>query len=168
MNTIGEKIAQIRKKKKMTQEELAGIIGVSAQSVSKWETGVTMPDIMLLPTLARALGVTVNDLFSTPGIKSGEVSWDELPAYAHKMLFELFQAGVGENGVSREHLDDLFDQLRHEPGAQTGSVSFDKTQMNGGLYVNKSIALSYVKPKSEAVDLLENENVVKTLLILSD
>ena len=43
---IGEKIAELRKERKMTQEDLAGLIGVSSQTVSKWETGVTMPDIL--------------------------------------------------------------------------------------------------------------------------
>jgi len=46
-NTIGERIAVLRKSKGFTQEELASAIGVSAQSVSKWETGTTMPDILL-------------------------------------------------------------------------------------------------------------------------
>lgn len=39
MEEIGKRIAMLRKKKGMTQEELAAIIGVSGQSVSKWETG---------------------------------------------------------------------------------------------------------------------------------
>lgn len=37
MNSMGERIARLRKDRKMTQEELAGIIGVTAQSISKWE-----------------------------------------------------------------------------------------------------------------------------------
>lgn len=41
MCSIGEKIAKLRKDNNMTQEELAGMIGVSSQSVSKWETGVS-------------------------------------------------------------------------------------------------------------------------------
>ena len=48
MPTIGERIAELRRKSGMTQEELASLLGISAQSVSKWETGVTMPDILLL------------------------------------------------------------------------------------------------------------------------
>ncbi|MDD4774307.1 MAG: helix-turn-helix domain-containing protein [Eubacteriales bacterium] len=63
MNIIGEKIAELRKAKGMTQEELASVIGVSSQSVSKWENSTTMPDIMLLPVLADTLGVTVDTLF---------------------------------------------------------------------------------------------------------
>lgn len=58
LKTIGEKIAEKRKAKGMTQEELAATIGVSTQSVSKWENNTNMPDIMLLPVIAEIFGVT--------------------------------------------------------------------------------------------------------------
>ena len=51
MNTIGENIAMFRKQKGYTQEALASAIGVSAQSISKWENNTNMPDIMLLPIM---------------------------------------------------------------------------------------------------------------------
>ncbi|MBE6958289.1 MAG: helix-turn-helix domain-containing protein [Ruminococcaceae bacterium] len=60
---IGNKIKQLRNKSGLTQEQLATKLGISPQSVSKWETGTTMPDITLLPTLAGELGVTIDDLF---------------------------------------------------------------------------------------------------------
>ncbi|MBQ7922698.1 MAG: DUF3808 domain-containing protein [Clostridia bacterium] len=60
---IGNKIKQLRYKTGMTQEQLAAKLGISAQSVSKWETAVTMPDITLLPVLASELGVTIDELF---------------------------------------------------------------------------------------------------------
>ncbi len=60
---IGNKIKQLRYKAGLTQEQLAERLGISAQSVSKWETATTMPDIMLLPALATELGVTIDELF---------------------------------------------------------------------------------------------------------
>lgn len=60
---IGNKIKQLRYKAGLTQEQLAAKLGISAQSVSKWETAITMPDISLLPTLATELGVTIDELF---------------------------------------------------------------------------------------------------------
>ena len=60
--TIGKRIAALRKEKNLTQEELAGHMGVSAQAVSKWENDQTCPDISALPKLARLLGVTVDEL----------------------------------------------------------------------------------------------------------
>ncbi len=61
-NTIGEYIRLYRKQKGMTQEALAQVLNVSAQAVSKWETGLSMPDIGLLLPLSKALGVGVNEL----------------------------------------------------------------------------------------------------------
>ncbi len=60
---IGNKIKLLRQKIGVTQEQLGEKIGVSAQSISKWETGVTMPDITLLPILSSELGVTIDELF---------------------------------------------------------------------------------------------------------
>lgn len=64
MTTLGNRIAQLRRDKDLTQEELANAMGVSAQAVSKWENDVSCPDIMLLPKLAAMLGTSVDDLLS--------------------------------------------------------------------------------------------------------
>lgn len=62
MTTVKLKIAELRKKKGIGQQELAEVMGVSFQSISKWETGITMPDITLLPGLAEYFNVTVDEL----------------------------------------------------------------------------------------------------------
>ena len=59
---IGEKINELRKKSNMTQEMLADALGVTAQAVSKWERGVTNPDLFLIPSLAEVFGVTSDEL----------------------------------------------------------------------------------------------------------
>lgn len=59
---IGKIITQKRKEKGITQEKLAEYIGVSKASVSKWESGQSYPDIMLLPELATYFNVTVDEL----------------------------------------------------------------------------------------------------------
>ena len=64
METIGNRIAQYRKEKQMTQEDLAQHLGVSPQAVSKWENDQTCPDISLLPQLAKLLGITTDELLS--------------------------------------------------------------------------------------------------------
>lgn len=48
----------------MTQEQLAKALHVSAQAVSKWEIGSSLPDIQLLPALSVALGTSIDSLFS--------------------------------------------------------------------------------------------------------
>lgn len=63
MNAIGENIAALRKQKGFTKEALASAIGVSAQSVSKWENNTNMPDIMLLPVVTDVFGIHIDALF---------------------------------------------------------------------------------------------------------
>jgi len=62
--TLNENIKYYRKKMNLTQEQLAEIMGVSVGAVSKWESGLANPDIMLLPKLAKLFGVSVDVLFS--------------------------------------------------------------------------------------------------------
>lgn len=61
---IGAKIIELRKRKGMTQEQLAAALGVSAPAVSKWETDSSYPDITLLCPLARALDTDVDSLLA--------------------------------------------------------------------------------------------------------
>ena len=60
---LGKKIRQLRFKAQLTQEQLADRLSVGAQSVSKWENSVAMPDISLLPAIAEVFGVSIDDLF---------------------------------------------------------------------------------------------------------
>ncbi|MBO7251040.1 MAG: helix-turn-helix transcriptional regulator [Oscillospiraceae bacterium] len=64
METLGKRIAELRKSKHWTQDDLSQKIGVSAQAVSKWENDQSCPDISLLPQLAALLGVSVDELLS--------------------------------------------------------------------------------------------------------
>lgn len=64
MEIIARKIRTLRKNKNMTQEELAEVLSVSAQAVSKWENGISAPDIELLPILARYFGISMDELFN--------------------------------------------------------------------------------------------------------
>ena len=63
-NTLGSRIAQFRKEKGYTQDDLAQMLDISPQAVSKWENDLTCPDISLLPKLAQILGVSVDTLLS--------------------------------------------------------------------------------------------------------
>lgn len=63
---IGKRIKTLRVAKQAKQEELAEYLGVTAQAVSKWETGASVPDIALLPNLAVFFGVTIDELFQFP------------------------------------------------------------------------------------------------------
>lgn len=60
---IGTNIARLRREHGMTQEALAEVIGVSAQTISKWENTTTYPDVALLPVIADVFGVTIDVLY---------------------------------------------------------------------------------------------------------
>ena len=84
---IGQFIAQLRKERGMTQEQLGELLGVSQRTVSRWETGRNMPDIGLLPPLAETLGVTVAELLEGQRLGSpGSMSPEEVQALAQKVL----------------------------------------------------------------------------------
>ena len=61
--SFAENLKTIRKKRNITQEQVADILGVSRQAVSKWESGTTMPDVMLIPAIASFFGVSTDELF---------------------------------------------------------------------------------------------------------
>ena len=63
-NTIGKRIAALRREKGLKQEDVAQVLEVSSQAVSKWENDQSCPDISLLPKLAKLLGVSVDTLLS--------------------------------------------------------------------------------------------------------
>jgi transcriptional regulator with XRE-family HTH domain len=83
---ISEVIIKYRKENGLTQEQLAKAVGVSTPAVSKWESGNTYPDIMLLAPIARLLGITTDKLLSY----QEDLSDAEVLDYAKQMevLFE--------------------------------------------------------------------------------
>ena len=70
---IGKFIAQKRKSKKLTQEQLAEKLGVSTNAVSKWERGLCLMDMSLLKPLSKILGVTINEILSGEEIKQEDI-----------------------------------------------------------------------------------------------
>ncbi len=72
----GATIRRLRESKKLKQEELADRIFVSSKTVSKWETGQGLPDITLLEPLAKALGISVIELFSGGEVRNGNRAAD--------------------------------------------------------------------------------------------
>lgn len=61
---IGQFISECRRDKHITQEQLAEMLGVTNKSVSKWETGICLPDASLFESLCTALHITVSELFA--------------------------------------------------------------------------------------------------------
>lgn len=80
--TLGRRIARLRLTHGMTQERLATELGVTPQAVSKWENDLSAPDIMLLPALARALDVTVDELLEGKTEREAEKDEKDAEAFA--------------------------------------------------------------------------------------
>ena len=110
---IGNKIKELRKRRGVTQEQLANSIGVSFQAVSKWETGITLPDIALAPVLATYFGVSMDELFDYDVQKIAEEAlaiaketWplrESDPAAGKKIIYEGLEK-YPENDILLENL----------------------------------------------------------------
>lgn len=73
--TIGKQILENRKRLKMTQDQLAEQLGVTAQAVSKWENNQSCPDITMLPKLAEIFGISTDELLgrTSQPVHEGEI-----------------------------------------------------------------------------------------------
>ena len=69
MLSLNERLKTLRKMKDITQEQLADYMNVSPQAVSRWETGVTSPDISVLPQLAALFNISVDELLGVDETK---------------------------------------------------------------------------------------------------
>lgn len=105
---MGKRIQQLRRAKRLTQEQMAAALGVTGAAVSKWETDAAMPDIAMLCPLARLLGTTVDVLLDfRPALEQEEI--DRLLEERRK-LFEaqrLEEAVASCEALLREYPDDL-------------------------------------------------------------
>ena len=77
MKTLGQKISELRKKQKMTQDELAEKMNVSAQAVSKWENDLSTPDITVLIELSEFFGVSLDSLLKNKDVETKVLKADE-------------------------------------------------------------------------------------------
>lgn len=68
MTTFTQNLKRLRLAKNLTQEQAAEALGVSAQSVSRWECGTTLPDVTILPAIARLYCVSIDDLYKETSV----------------------------------------------------------------------------------------------------
>ena len=127
--SIGSRIARLRKEKKMTQEALAEQMGVSAQAVSKWENDQSCPDIGLLSKLSRVLGVSTDELLTG---ESSEVRL--VPADQRKSLDELVmrvRINSAEGDRVRANLPMILVKTSLEIGLQVSTAFGNNASMEG-------------------------------------
>ena len=79
--SLPKNLQEFRRGRGITQEELADFIGVTKASVSKWENGQSLPDILLLPQLAAYFDVSVDDLLGY----QPQLSTEQIRKYYHDL-----------------------------------------------------------------------------------
>lgn len=99
---IGENIKKLRLEKELTQEALADFLGVTFQSISRWERGESYPDITMLPCVAAFFGVSVDSLLGVSEASNEEKIREYLDIYDNMKLkdstlaFKKYEAAVKE------------------------------------------------------------------------
>ena len=87
---IGKFIAELRKQKKLTQEQLAEKLGITKNAVSKWERGLGLMDLSLLKPLSEILGVSVTEILN------GEKIDEEIDLKSEEILIDTLDYSVKE------------------------------------------------------------------------
>lgn len=132
---IGEKLKELRYRHGVTQDRLAEILGVSSQSVSRWELGTCYPDLELLPVIANYFDITLDDLVGMSKLRSEEM----------------------RNGIFTEALD-YERQERWEDAVKVLRNALKTFPSDDGLETELALALSKTgerKDRMEAITLSE-------------
>lgn len=129
---IGAFMAACRKRKKMTQRQLAEKLGVTDRSVSNWENGVCLPDASLYHSLCELLQISIEELFA------GEFLLEERAQNA-----------------ADSHLLHLLERRLYD--ASSKEISFDEFQHSLKSFSETALLLQRFETKQAAVDYLVNE-----------
>ena len=108
---IGNVIKEYRKLRNMTQEELAAALLVTPQAVSRWETGLSYPDIAMIPEIVKVLGVSADKLLGCDNAAE-----DAGKEQAHMLDYRELVASVqemDEKMLNQSQIDSIFDYVPH-------------------------------------------------------
>lgn len=134
---LRKNLSIFRKQRHLTQEQLANELGLTFQAISKWENGLSCPDISLLPQLAEIFGVTIDDLFREQTEESVQETTAEEPSATEKEEEEKAEEKKpdrmtleisGENKDVRKMLKDL--GVRLEPEINSLNQAADELLQN--------------------------------------
>ncbi len=84
-NKVGKFIQEIRKEKKLTQKELGDMLFLTDKAISKWERGLSLPDITMLNSLAKALDVDVSEILNGERGKKEKLNQTEIKEELERM-----------------------------------------------------------------------------------
>ena len=150
---IGNKIRELRKKKGITQEGLASVLSVSPQAISKWESGLTYPDMEMIPVIAGYFEVSLDMLFDYD-IREMKVKIQKIIKDARKYFFDDTQKYIA---IMRDALqeypcnEDLLTSLLN-------GYEYELRDKNNTSYLDEMIELSQ-KIITESTDFIRVCNV---------
>lgn len=118
MSTFSKNLKRFRTAKSMTQEQAALALGVSTQTVSRWECNTTLPDVSILPEIARLYCITIDDLY-----KESSIAYDN---YAQR-LGSVYEA-------TRKPEDFLRADLEYRKLLKSGEFTSEDLRLYGILH----------------------------------
>ncbi len=135
---IGENIKRIRRERNLTQEEVASHLGISFQSISKWERGDGYPDITMLPALANYFSISVDELLGMSEIEKSD-KYNEI---------NRIWADNNKNGLHNKNVALMRNTLKAFPNdalllvqLSTSLEKLDGTEEEKEKYLRESIAV---------------------------
>lgn len=135
---IGENIKRIRHERDLTQEEVAAHLGISFQSISKWERGDGYPDITMLPALANYFKISVDELLGMSAIEKND-KYNEI----NKIWADNNKKGLHSENVSlmRQSLKTFPNNALLLVQLSTSLEKLDGTEDDKNRYLRESIAV---------------------------
>ncbi|MCM1120580.1 MAG: response regulator [bacterium] len=106
---IGNVIKEYRALKNMTQEELGAALLVTPQAVSRWETGISYPDIAMIPEIVKVLGVSADQLLGC-GSPAADGDGEQPPVLEYSELVASVQ-GIEGKVLNQSQIDSIFNYV---------------------------------------------------------
>ena len=163
---ITTNIAKFRRARGMTQEALAEMIGVSAQTISKWENSTTYPDVALLPVIADVFGVSIDALYGRE---------DVYPDVSAKTAFDAVMEAVRETVVATIHVPEMDGSFEEHLSKYKRAMQQDKRHRSvienerDVLYFREKLgALALRKPEEGWNTLFARDETAALLRTLAD
>lgn len=124
-NKIAAQITKRRKEMGLTQEDLAEMLSVTPQAISKWERGAGMPDITLLPDIAVSLGLSMDELFGKTKLEEG-IHYYFPEVYQGLKRILTYQDLACYSDLEVQHMTDVFVSFTNGSSANlgTGELNF--------------------------------------------
>lgn len=166
MQVIGNTIARLRRERRMTQEALAEVLGVSAPTVSKWENSTTCPDIALLPVIADVFGVSIDALFGRNGVSRPIEPEDMYDVGMDELLHLIARTGknVGAAWTVEQFCKEYTQYAKERPEMHSLAL-----RGPGVFYMRQAMGAMLLKrPEEGWRSLLTDEGGVHVMRMLAD